>query len=132
MKNALLLFAALFLLSASCHDEKLSTAKNCVPVKLLRSICGSAVFKIQDSRFYHYGESVGGEENVFMAMLECATVQPTNTEAAQDEPEIFYAEIDPDNFQSDCIQCMAIVNYQGEKQYKIRLHQVCNTTSTEE
>jgi hypothetical protein len=130
MKNALLLIAALFLLSASCHDEKLSVAKNCVPVKLLRSICGSAVFQIQDSRFYHYGESTGGEENVFMAMMECTATQSTSTEA--DAPEIFYAELDPDNFQSDCIQCMAIVNYQGEKQYKVRLHQVCNTTSTEE
>lgn len=132
MKNALLLFATLFLLSASCHDEKVSATKDCVPVKILRNICGTAVFQIQDSRFYHYGESTGGEENVFMGVMECTSTQSTNTEVDKDEPEIFYAELDPDNFQSDCIQCMAIVVYQGEKHYKVRLHQACITSSSEE
>lgn len=132
MKNALLLIVSLFLLSASCQDEKLQASGNCVPVKLLRSICGTAVFQIQDSRFYHYGESAGNEENVFMAMLECtlpASLKLGNTEPQQ---EIFYAELNPENFNGNCASCLALVSYEGQKHYQIRLHEVCNTEESGE
>lgn len=132
MKNALLLIVSLFLLSASCNDEKLSLSKTCVPVKMLRSICGQAVFQIQDSRFYHYGESVGNEENVFVAALECNLPDAVSLGTREPQEEIFYAELDPENFNGNCASCLAMVNYEGQKHYQVRLHEVCHTIDAEE
>jgi hypothetical protein len=132
MKNALLLIVSLFLLSASCDDEKLSTAKNCVPVKLLRSVCGTAVFQIQDSRFYHFGESVGNEANVFFAVLECTLPDAVKLGSQEPQQEIFYAELDPENFNGNCASCLALVNYEGQKHYQVRLSEVCHTIESEE
>lgn len=132
MKNALLLIVSLFLLSASCDDEKLSAPKTCVPVKLMRSICGTAVFQIQDSRFYHYGESVGGEENVFAAALECALPDAVKLGEQEPQQEIFFAELDPENFNGNCASCLAMVNYEGQKNYRVRLHLDCPVLETGE
>jgi hypothetical protein len=132
MKNALLLIASVFLLGASCQDEQLSASKTCIPVKVLRSICGNAVFQIQDSRFYGYGESVGNEENVFLAVLECNAPDAVSLGNSEPQQEIFYAELDPENFNSNCAVCLAMVNYEGQKHYKVRLHEVCHTIDTDE
>lgn len=133
MKNALsILIVSLFLLSASCNDEKLSVPKTCVPVKLMRSICGTAVFQIQDSRFYQYGESAGNEENVFAAALECTLPDGIILGSQEPQQELFYAELDPENFNGNCASCLAIVNYEGQKHYRVRLHLDCPTLETRE
>lgn len=127
MKNVLLLIVSVFLLSASCQDESPSVSKTCIPVKLLRSVCGNAVFQIQDSRFYQYGESVGNEANVFVAALECNLPDAVILGAQEPQQEIFYAELDPENFNGNCASCLAMVNYEGQKHYQVRLHEVCHT-----
>ena len=133
MKNALsILIVSLFLLSASCDDEKLSASKFCVPVELLRSVCGNAVFQIQDSRFYHYGETLGNDENVFLAALECNLPDALDLAVQGSQQEIFYAELNPENFDGNCASCLAMVNYTGDKKYLIRLHELCHTIGTED
>jgi hypothetical protein len=112
---------ALFLLSlmVGCNSTINDLPNNCIAVKYVRGICGNAVLKIQDSRYFDVGEEADGDSHVFLATLECFA----DVEAVKDK--VFYVELNPSNFDSNCAVCLAMVAYSGSKHYNVRVHQVC-------
>jgi hypothetical protein len=107
---------------AACNSDNQPLPGNCIPVKYVRGICGHAVLQIQDPLYYSVGENADGDDHVFLATLECFS----NIEAVKNK--LFYVELNPTDFKSDCAVCLAMVNYSGTKQYGVRVHQVCSTT----
>jgi hypothetical protein len=112
----------LFLVSilAACNSDNQSLPNNCIPVKYVRGICAHAVLQVQDPLYYGVGENADGDDHVFLATLECFS----DIEAVQDK--VFYVELNPTDFKSDCAVCLAMVNYSGTKHYSVRIHQVCS------
>ncbi|MBX2947203.1 MAG: hypothetical protein KF725_15340 [Cyclobacteriaceae bacterium] len=111
------LFAILF----SCDEKTPAYTGECIAVSYLRGICGQAVLKIQDPKYFHLGEDADGDTNVFLAGLECFTdsnVLQKNT---------FYVELNPNDFNTNCAVCLAAVAYSGSKQYAVRVHETCST-----
>jgi hypothetical protein len=126
----LALFGVIMLGLFACDSTETEFNGPCIQVKILRSICGTAVFKIQNPAYYHVGESVGGEENVFLGTLECSFYRNNETTIPEDsEDQVFYAELDPEDFNADCARCYALVDYTGSKNYRVRLHATCQDSS---
>jgi hypothetical protein len=109
-------------LIAGCNPDIDQLPSNCIPVKYVRGICGQAVLEIQDPKYYDTGENADGDSHVFLAMLECFT----DTEIVKDK--LFYVELNPSNFNSECAVCLALVNYSGNKHYNVRVHPICGNT----
>jgi hypothetical protein len=103
----------------SC-DEKFPTyTGECITVSYVRGICGQAVLKIKDPRYFHLGENADGDTHVFLARLECFT----DSNILQNST--FYVELNPTDFNVDCAVCLAAVVYSGSKHYAVRVHEVC-------
>lgn len=117
------LFLSVFLFAFTCQQEVINKSNGtCVNVSVLRSICGTAVLQIKDPAFYHLGENVGDEQNVFLAYIE---VKPTDASVDAGNKENAYVEINPENFNTDGIQCLAMVDYAGAKQHNVRFVKPC-------
>ena len=129
MKSSAIALLISVLLLCACDTETPTITGDCVPVKLVRGICGTAIFKIQDPAYYHFGENVDGEENVFRGTLECPYLRSSAAEQNQSD-EILYVELNPENFAQDCARCYALVAYSGDKLYNVRVHEKCNAKST--
>jgi hypothetical protein len=114
---------ALFLISilAACNSDNHTLPSNCIPVKYVRGICGNAVLQVQNPHYYGVGENADGDDHVFLATLECFS----DIDAIKGR--LFYVELNPTDFKSDCVVCQAMVNYSGTKQYRVRIHQECGT-----
>lgn len=104
-----------------CDKQDVKRPDDCISVTYVRGICGQAVLKIQSPADYHYGEDADGDENVFLATLECFT----DAEPLQDK--VFYVQLNPADFNSNCAVCMAAVMYSGSKHYKVRVQTNCET-----
>ncbi len=91
---------------------------------MLRSICGTAVLQIKDPAFYHLGENVGNEQNVFLANVE---TRESSAKVKRDEIDLTntYVILNPEDFNSDGIQCLAMVDYAGTKQHNVRFVEPC-------
>ena len=107
-------------LIAGCSSDINQLPNNCIPVKYVRGICGQAVLKIQDPQYYSVGENTDGDSHVFLATLECHT----NMEAVKDK--LFYVELNPTGFNSNCAVCLAVVDYTGTKHYSVRVYEACS------
>lgn len=119
------LFFSVFLFAFTCQQEMINNSNDtCVNVSVLRSICGTAVLQIKDPTFYHLGENVGSEQNVFLANVES---KESSANVKRDEIDLSdtYVLINPDDFNSDGIQCLAMVNYAGTKQHNVRFVEPC-------
>lgn len=124
MKSLSCVLSFIILLLACDTADPLFTGE-CVPVKAVRGICGTAVFKIQDPAYYHFGEDVDGEQNVFLGTLECPYIR-SSADAINMTDEILYLELNPENFSQDCARCYALVAYSGDKMYNVRVHEKCD------
>jgi hypothetical protein len=115
----------LLLLSAfaltNCAKEDVPNACGYVPVRYETGICGYAILKIEHPSFYELGEDVDDYEHVFLAQLECFTDQ----QALEDKS--FLVELNPPTFNDDCARCLAMVAYSGSKNYRVRIHEKCDT-----
>ncbi|MBX2962812.1 MAG: hypothetical protein KF687_09890 [Cyclobacteriaceae bacterium] len=109
----------LLLALVSCDRELPEYNGECITVTYVRGICGQAVLKIVDPRYFHLGENADSETNVFLAGLECFT------DASILQKSTFYVELSPKDFNTDCAVCLAAVAYSGSKQYTVRVHEVC-------
>jgi hypothetical protein len=130
MKSIVCAISIILILTVACEAPLPTVSGECVPVKLVRGICGMAVFKIQDPDFYHFGETVGDEENVFLGTLECPNLRASVDDQTLSE-EVFYVELDPDDFAQDCARCYAMINYAGQTNYKVRVHETCISATSE-
>lgn len=124
-------FIVTLLLACNPHAPTSSFTGECVPVSMVRSVCGTAVFKIQDPAFYHYGENVEGEENVFLGILECSSTNES-TNAYNSPYQLIYVELNPKNFEQGCSICQAIVNYSGRTNYNVRINEKCSSLQAPE
>jgi hypothetical protein len=119
------LFILVFLIAlTSCSNENPPAVGNCIRVSLLRNVCGTAVFKILDPAYHSLGETADGEENVFMGIIECSPEDISGT-VGRDQSDSLFVEINPPDLKEGCTVCFAIVNYSGEKQYSVRIHDLC-------
>ena len=114
------IFLFLIRLITGCDSDTTPLPDNCIAVKYVRGLCGNAVLQIQDLRYFSVGENVDGDTHVFLATLECFT----DLEAAKDK--VFYVELNPSDFNSDCAVCLAMINYTGKKHYAVRVHEACS------
>lgn len=130
MKRLTMLLAVAVAMLGSCETQNSELTSKYIPVTLVNQICGTAVFKIQDSAFYAYGEDVDGYEHVFFGRLECPLSEAGSMEdIAIPKDRLLYAELDPEGFKPGCAICLAIINYSGQKHYNVRIH--LGTTETE-
>lgn len=118
MKSAYCAFLFMVLMLLACDTATPSFTGECVQVKVVRGICGTAVFKIQDPAYYHFGEDVDGEQNVFLGTLKCPHLRASVTEQDISEKTL-YVELNPENFGQDCVRCYALVSYSGSKSYTV-------------
>lgn len=128
MRLIIRVFFILVLLLIACETPTPSFTGACIPIKMVRGICGTAIFKIEDPAYYHLGEDVDGEVNVFLGTLECSFLRSfPNDQIPLDK--ILYAELNPEDFRQDCARCYALVDYSGSKNYRVRVHEKCNPTT---
>lgn len=128
MKRGLLLTALLSLALISCEEQKYflleSDSSDCFEVTVIDALCAHAILKIEDHRFYHYGETTEMFTNSFLANLPCSGLQ---TEARSSDDKIFVkisSKPFPDE-KNDCVQCLAMLTYDGEKQYYVKFVSKC-------
>lgn len=117
------LCGALFAL-AGCTSEPTEFTGECVAVTYLRGICNQAVLQIQDPQYFEKGENVDGETNVFLATFECDANLPPLEPA--DGNRVFFVELNPPDFRSDCAVCLAAPPFSGTKVYPVRVHATCS------
>lgn len=113
--------AVLFLVGiiVGCNSDINQLPTNCIAVKYVRGICGNVVLKIQDPQYFNVGEDSDGDSNVFLGTVECFS----DIEDLKDT--LFYVELNPPNFNSNCAVCLAMVTYSGSKHYAVRVHKMC-------
>ena len=119
----------LIMVTIACSDKKqdIPVGENipvgdCIAVSYVRGICGQAVLKILDAPHFNKGENEGDDQNVFLATLECGI------DLAKLNKSLFYVELNPDNFNSNCFVCLAALNYSGKLRYTVRLAAPCKST----
>lgn len=118
----------LFLIAlAACNTQNTPITGECIRVTLIRNICGSAVFKIEDPSYFGLGENTDDEKNVFLGFIECSSEDVFSTVNDLTNGKQLYVELDPKDFNQECVVCLAMVNYTGKKQYKVRVHENCTT-----
>lgn len=108
-------------IALSCEEKSPTSIGECIAVSYVRGICGQAVLKIHDPRYFYLGEDADGDTNVFLAGLECFTDYNVL------QKHTFFVELNPADFNSNCAVCLAAVSYSGSKQYAVRVHETCAT-----
>ena len=115
MKNILLSLLIAFLL-VSCNEEY--PANGCLEVSVIDELCGHAVLKIENPLYYHLGETWNGHENVFYTFFDCEDM-------SKEKEGTFFVELIEDYQTGDCAVCLAMMDYQGDKKYPVKIVDVC-------
>lgn len=82
-------------------------------------VCGQAIFQIQDPQYYYLAESANGYENVFFTFLHCEDMD-------YDFSETVSVGITNEEEKGSCAVCLALLPYDGEKVYNIRVGPDCD------
>lgn len=122
MKTTRTLLFCLLLIVISCDKEEVANTSGCVPVSLVTALCGNGILKIEDPSFYGLGENVDGYENVFLAQFDCFVYDQVLTGHS------FLVRLNPDDFNDQCANCLALLQYSGSKKYNV---QICSDTVPE-
>ncbi len=127
MKRLYLLLVFLIFLMARCDNKTIALAEDtsidCIEVSYIESLCASAILKIQDPKYFHYGENVKGYQNVFFAHLPCGT--GAKSERGQESRKILVKISTLPFSGNDCVQCTAVPSYDGTKQYFVKFVTEC-------
>ncbi len=127
MKRLCVLLVFLIFVMASCDNKTVTPVEDsfsdCFEVSYVESLCASAILKIQDPIFFHYGENVKGNNNVFFAHLPCGT--GSKSERGQESQKILVKISTVPFSGNDCVQCTAVLSYGGTKQYFVKFVTEC-------
>lgn len=110
----LTLFALAF---SSCKDD--FPENGCIEVSLVTEICGNAVLKIIDPAYQHLGESWNDHHNVFLTSFNCEDM-------GSEKEGTFYVKFLEEYKSGDCAVCLAMIDYQGDKKYPVKIVGVCD------
>ena len=119
MKNLLTIIVLLSFLVA-CEEEDPGLPTECVEVSLVTTMCGQAVMKIQDPNYFYLGESANGEKNVFFTFLHCDDMY------INPEENFFIEFLSEQDDKGSCAVCLAILAYNGDKSYDVRVRTNCD------
>jgi hypothetical protein len=100
----------------SCED--ITENPGCLEVSLVSELCGHAVLKIESPLYYHLGETWNGHNNVFYTFFDCEDM-------GKEKEGTFFVEILEEFKEADCPVCLAMIDYQGEKKYPVKIVDVC-------
>lgn len=109
----------LFLGFDRCSEEENATTGKCIEVSIVASICGNAVLKIEDPGYYHLGETWNDHQNVFYTFFGCSVKE------AELAGKKFFVTLEKEQTDIDCARCLAALDYNGQKKYFVRVHEVC-------
>jgi len=114
------LIPALFVLFtfASCEKNDVDLEnEDCIKVKVLAEICGTAVLQIQNSKYYNLGEKGWSQDNgkttydnVFFTVFSCEDMEYIAKEyAGKAEGKTLNVKIQDKFEMGNCAVCLAIV-----------------------
>ena len=126
MKIYRFLIIASFATMFGCTDNNdVAPSDQCFEVSYVTGLCGQAVLKIENPVFFKLGETWNGHENVFYTVFDCSV----------DEAELsktsFFVRIKQNTTDTDCIRCLALLDYQGSKQYLVDVVDDCSIKPSE-
>lgn len=96
----------------ACNEEN-PLPEGCIEVEVKDQLCGGAVLQIKDPKYYSLGESANGYENVFYTFFHCE--DPVSTGST------VFIKFTENNDKGVCARCLAIMAYDGEKNYNVRV-----------
>ena len=123
-------YTGLLFVAISCHDTKFKAPapnNECFEVSYVTGICGQAMLKIENPAFFRFGETWDGHSNVFYTVFDCS-VEEIKLKQAR-----FFVTISQNNSDSysNCVRCMAALDYQGSKKYFVSIVTECNVSLVE-
>lgn len=123
-----ILIPTLFLLFtfASCEKtEDLQADNDCIKVKLIAEICGTAVLQIQDSKHFDLGENnwsleVGTTkyDNVFFTVFSCEDMEFLSQNKNQ---KTFNVKVNDKFEMGNCAVCLALIANPPSKKLNISI-----------
>jgi hypothetical protein len=102
----------------SCEDS-LHENPECLEVSIISELCGNAILKIENPLYYYLGETANGHNNVFLTSFNCEDI-------GKEKDGTFYVELVDDNQSGACADCLAIIDYQGDKKYPVKIVEACD------
>ena len=125
MRVYIFLILSILVTTFGCNESNsVLPSDQCFEVSYITGICGQAVLKIENPAFFELGETWNGNENVFYTVFDCSV----------DESELdqsnFFVRIKQDTVDTNCIRCLATIDYQGSKQYLVDIVDDCSIDSS--
>lgn len=128
MKKYSIVFLICLLTQIGCQTEILpeNDFGDCFEVTIVESLCGTAIFRIENPAFYRYGENANGYKNVFMGNIPCSDFRTAQSNSAQTKLFVkISTEAFPEN-DNNCVRCAALPAYDGTKSYFIKFVSSCS------